>query len=262
MKLFYFNGEKSEKERKKDKKSVYFEKERKKDKKSGVFLFEFKNGKKDEEELSKSDTCLLRWELSTRCGFPIKKKEKKNFVLSIFFCLKDLRIQNPADAHGPFGSLPVLHDGNLILGQAPVIASYLAAKFKLVDPTNIVLVHQLDSAAWAAEDLRILYFKNFSGSDEDKKKNQAEFPSKFSTRWFPNFGKLLHNGPYLYAQPHPTHADFAVFDIVNTIVENPLFGDAGKKALSDDAALHAWYGRVSELPAIKGWIAKRPASSF
>ena len=66
----------------------------------------------------------------------------------------------------------------------------------------------------------------------------------------------------MYKQPHATHADFAVFDVINTAVHNPLYAEHAKKALEEHPDLNAWYHRVADLPAIKAWTAKRPESSF
>jgi glutathione S-transferase len=127
---------------------------------------------------------------------------------------------------------------------------------------NIVLSSQLDSIAWGAEDLRILFFKTAFGSDEDKKKNSAEFPAKVADRWFPNFNKLVGSGPFFLGQAHATHADFAVFDIIWTILSHPVFGESSKKALQANPALNAWYDRINALPAVHSWIEKRPATNF
>lgn len=168
---------------------------------------------------------------------------------------EDLRVGNPADGQGDFGSMPVLHDGDFRLAQAPVIGAYLARKLKLVDASNLQVAAKLDSIAWAAEDLRMLYFKNAGGSDADKQ----GLLEKINNRWLPNFEKALAGGPYFAGQNHATHADYAIFDVLSTIAAHPSFAAF---ELGKHANLQKHYTTISQVPAIADWIKSRPASNF
>jgi glutathione S-transferase len=117
----------------------------------------------------------------------------------------------------PFGSVPVLEEGDFRLAQAPVILSYLARKHGIApsDPQAAALA---DSIAWGAEDLRTHYFKLFG---EEGAQRQAEFVrGPWRERWLPAFTALLErNGGGTFVGPAVTHADLAVWDALDACLQ-------------------------------------------
>jgi len=177
---------------------------------------------------------------------------------------EDNRLDGPgfgafkATGKADFGFMPVLEDGDLTLSEGPVVLGYLARKYKLVDPTNIKLAAKLDSIAVAAEDIRLAWFKVAQGKDEEK----AEFVQKTLVgRWYPNLEKLLHGGTFFNNSPHATHADYAIFDVLNALAQ-PGKAPAAITELKGFPGLNKFYTSFGERPGIAEWLAKRPASPF
>lgn len=125
----------------------------------------------------------------------------------------ELRAQGPSVL--PFGSVPVLEDGELRLAQGPVILSYLARKHGIA-PTDLALAAKADSIAWAAEDLRMKYFGLF-GSESARK--QAEFVNgPWTERWLPTLSGLLEldGDRGFFVGGALGHADIAVWDVLDS----------------------------------------------
>lgn len=118
-----------------------------------------------------------------------------------------------------FGSLPMLEDGTFHLCQGPAILSYLARKHDIT-PSDPQLSAKADSIAWGAEDLRMRYFKLFG--DDGPKKQQEFVEADWTTRWLPNLdGLLTLNGESgFFVGDRLTHADIAVWDVLDAIVSN------------------------------------------
>jgi len=163
-----------------------------------------------------------------------------------------LRLKKQGAATLPFGSLPMLEDGDFRLCQGPVILSYLARRHD-VAPTDVRLSAKADAIAWGAEDLRMRYFKLFGS---DKEKTRTEFVSgEWQSRWLPNLNELLEvNGDAgHFVGERLTHADIAVWDVVNAIVDN-----IQEASLDGHAALAAFYESVRERPDVAAYLASRP----
>ncbi len=164
-----------------------------------------------------------------------------------------LRLKKQGAAMLPFGSLPLLEDGDFRLCQGPVILSYLAHRHD-VAPTDVRLSAKADAIAWGAEDLRMRYFKLF-GNDKDKMR--ADFVNgDWQSRWLPNLNELLqiNGGTSHFVGERLTHADIAVWDVVNAILEN-----IQEASLDDHAAVASFYASVRERPEVAAYIASRPA---
>ncbi len=140
---------------------------------------------------------------------------------------------------------------------------YLARKYKLVDPTNLAHTAKLDSICLAAEDLRLAWFKlPTQGTDAEKAAARQEFVEKTIVgRWWPNLEKLLQGGHFFAGSPHPTHADYAIFDVLSALSIPGKLPEAIEH-LSKFPALNAFYNSFNARPEIAAWIAKRPASPF
>jgi glutathione S-transferase len=150
-----------------------------------------------------------------------------------------------------FGSLPMLEDGDFRLCQGPVILSYLASRHDAA-PSDPRLSAKADAIAWGAEDLRTRYFKLFG---EDRDKARADFVNgEWQSRWLPNLEELLgiNGGTGYFVGDRLTHADIAVWDILNAILEY-----IPGTSLDDHAALTAFYASVRERPEVAAYIASR-----
>ena len=152
----------------------------------------------------------------------------------------------------PFGSMPMLEDGDFRLAQGPVIMSYLAKKHGMA-PADPQVAAWADAVAWAAEDLRKRYNTLFGKNPTSE---PAEFAQKvWRDRWLPTFEALLaQNGDNgHFAGKTLTHADIAVWDIVDACihyVDGCTLDGAPKVA--------AFYDAVAKLPAVAGYVAARP----
>jgi len=163
-----------------------------------------------------------------------------------------LRLKKQGAAMLPFGSLPLLEDGDFRLCQGPVILSYLAHRHDVV-PTDGRLSAQADAIAWGAEDLRMRYFKLFGN---DKEKMRADFLNgDWQSRWLPNLNELLRlNGDTgHFVGEQLTHADIAVWDVVNAILEN-----LPEANLHGHAALATFYESVRQRPEVAAYLTSRP----
>ena len=157
-----------------------------------------------------------------------------------------LKKQGPATL--AFGSMPMLEDGAFRLCQGPVILSYLAAKHDAA-PTDPQLSAMADAIAWGAEDLRMRYFKLFGDEAEAK---QAEFVAgEWQQRWLPNLDGLLGlNGtPRLFVGERLSHADIAVWDVLDAILSN--IESANFEGFSH---LQSFYDAFRSRPAVAAYV--------
>lgn len=157
-----------------------------------------------------------------------------------------MREQGPAML--AFGSLPMLEDDTFRLCQGPVILSYLARKHGIA-PTDLQMSATADAIAWGAEDLRSQYFKLF-GDDADAKR--ASFvDGEWQTRWLPHLDGLLaaNSSPGIFVGDRLTHADIAVWDVLDAILSNI-------EAASLDGVPHLqdFYAAIRNRPEVVAYI--------
>ena len=163
----------------------------------------------------------------------------------------ELKKQGPSTLY--FGSLPMLEDGDFRLCQGPVILSYLARQHGAA-PNDSQLGAKADAIAWGAEDLRTRYFKLLG---DDGEKAQSEFVAgDWKTRWLPSLNGLLelngNSGHFVGDQL--THADLAVWDVLDAILEN-----IQSASLDNYSGLQAFYDSVRSRPAVAAYVESRTA---
>ena len=163
----------------------------------------------------------------------------------------ELKKQGPSTLY--FGSLPMLEDGDFRLCQGPVILSYLARQHGAA-PNDSQLGAKADAIAWGAEDLRTRYFKLLG---DDGEKAQSEFVAgDWKTRWLPSLNGLLelngNSGHFVGDQL--THADLAVWDVLDAILEN-----IQSASLDSYSGLQAFYDSVRSRPAVAAYVESRTA---
>ncbi len=146
----------------------------------------------------------------------------------------------------PFGSIPLLEDGDFKLVQGPVILGYLARKHGLLPDDSRVRAHA-DAIALGAEDLRMDYFRLLGRSAE---KQQAFLTGKFRRRWLPRLESLLIlNDARCFVGNGFTHADVAVWDALDAIVTWIPGAE-----LSAFSTLAAFYARFADEPRIATYL--------
>lgn len=170
---------------------------------------------------------------------PVKREE-----------LLELKKQGPRVL--PFGSLPVLQDGEFRLAQGPIILSYLARKHGIA-PTDPQEAARADSIALGAEDLRTKFFALLGEGAAEK---QATFlATEWKTRWLPSLeGLLAQNASNdFFVGDHLTHADIAVWDAVDGVLTR-----MPKASLEGFPGLQRFCKQIQTLPALANYLAKRP----
>ncbi len=158
----------------------------------------------------------------------------------------ELQKQGPSMLY--FGSLPMLEDGEFRLCQGPAILSYLARKHDAA-PNDPQLSAKADAIAWGAEDLRMRYFKLF-GNDSEKTRGEL-VAGDWKTRWLPSLNGLLElNGNTdHFVGDQLTHADIAVWDILDAIL-----GNIQSASLDDFSRLQAFYDTLRSRPAVAAYV--------
>lgn len=114
-----------------------------------------------------------------------------------------------------FGTVPMLEDGDFRLVQGPVILSYLARRHGIA-PARLEDAARADAIAWGAEDLRIEYFDVWR--DDTDARQASLVRGHWSDRYLPGFDDLLaQNGTGFFVGDSLTHADIAVWDILDSM---------------------------------------------
>jgi len=146
----------------------------------------------------------------------------------------------------PFGSVPLLEDGDFTLVQGPVILGYLARKHGL-GADDLRLRARADAIALGAEDLRMDYFRLLGRPAE---KQQAFLTGKFRRRWLPRLeGLLVLNDSHCFIGDGFTHADVAVWDALDAIVTWIPGAE-----LSAFSRVTAFYTRFADEPRIAAYL--------
>jgi len=166
----------------------------------------------------------------------------------------------PEIKHLPFGTIPLLQDGEFSLSDSGAILYYLGAKTGLVPSTRedqakaVMLTN-------AAEDLRRKCFELFFMSLPSLQKSSAspeafaaskesllsEFRSVVLSRWFSNFDRLLtqnNGGKAFFLGDKLTYADIAIFDVLD-MIEAAIPG-----ALATTSVLSEFVKRMNARPKI------------
>ena len=164
--------------------------------------------------------------------------------------IMNLRARGPTAM--PFGSLPILVDGDLILAQGPVIIAYLARVHGRY-PDDLEQGARADALAWSAEDLRMKYYGVFG---TDNAGGRPQFVADvWLGRWLPNFAGLLdlNANSDFFVGTKLTHADIAVWDVLDAVQTN-IEG----ATLDGFERLRIWFESVRQRPRLATYLANRP----
>lgn len=149
--------------------------------------------------------------------------------------------KSPLIELNPFGEIPILVDGDLILRDSQAILVYLARKFSKDDwlPTDATQMAQVMEWLMVAE------------SEVARGPNDARLHDKFgydldhslaiskSTRILDLLEKHLEGKQWLVGD-HATIADIACFPYL-------ALGHEGRAAIGDRANINAWVGRIKAM---------------
>ncbi|KAM7435007.1 hypothetical protein ABFA07_015001 [Porites harrisoni] len=169
-----------------------------------------------------------------------------------------------ASGRPPLGQMPFLvaPEGK-ILGQSGAIMKYICRKAGLC-PEDSFDEALADMIHDATDDLRNAVIKFFFEKDEAKKAglekeyNETTLPARLEK--FEALLKSRDEGKGFFLGDKLTYADISFFDFFNGYIAGgqPTI----PKELQKFPLLAEHYNRVLNVPEIKTWIAKRPASFF
>lgn len=171
-----------------------------------------------------------------------------------------------------FGSVPLLEEGKFSLVQGSSIMSYLAKKHGAY-PSNPKEGKYADSIVMGCEDLRMkmfeLPFTKAKASKDGKSEAEVADIDKaiasaktfvhdlWNGRWGPNLERILKNGGSGFVIGKSlTHADVALFDVVDSIVNNlgPHFPGVDEKVFPH---LAKFMHEMRSRPNIKKYVESR-----
>ena len=151
----------------------------------------------------------------------------------------------------PFGSVPMLEDGEFRLVEGPAIMTYLGRKHGLT-PGDLESAARVDAIVLGAEDMRMAYFRQL-GDDERAGARRARFvEGDWPERWLRAWdGLLTLNGDNGFlVGDSVTPADLAVFDALDAIVT--WVDGAGFGAFE---RVGSFYRSILARPAIAAYVA-------
>jgi len=116
----------------------------------------------------------------------------------------------------PFGSLPVLEDGDFKLAQGPACVIY-AAKLLNQWPTNIRDDAYATSLLLASEDVRLKTIPIWFMKDGEEKTKKLQETVAWDEAWLHHVGKLLGDKHH-FVGDKVTGADLVVFDAIHSFI--------------------------------------------
>jgi len=155
----------------------------------------------------------------------------------------------------PYGQLPVLCDDGVEIAQSMTIARYCAAKYGLAG-SNALENAQMDEVVDALSEATEKQYNAFLFEKDEAKK--AELQKKFNEEVLPNLFKALEKrlgergGEYMAANKL-SWADIILYHFAAELPD--------KEVIKGYSKLDALFNKVAELPKIKSWVARRPASA-
>jgi len=173
---------------------------------------------------------------------------------------EDNRIEREAwpeqKSNTPWGSLPVLHEGDKVLAQSQSIQRYLGKKYNLAGDSDFEAA-KCDEMVEAMTDVRTAYFKAFMETDEAKK---AEGLKIHKTETFPKYLQkcndiLQKNGTYFVGK-RLSYADLNIASYLQ------IFSESLEGLLTAFPLVKAHQDTVFNTAGIKEWIAKRPKTQW
>ncbi|EGG19016.1 hypothetical protein DFA_02259 [Cavenderia fasciculata] len=168
---------------------------------------------------------------------------------------KDVRVENIDDAlraRLPFGQIPFFEDNEIELAQSGSIIRYVAQKYKIAGDNNVDIAHG-DAIIESIWDVLTPYWQT-KDNEEKFNKYKTETIPKFLTRWEE---LLLKNGGKQFVGKSLTSADIAVFHAIDHL----NFLKVYQLETTKYPTLSALYTTVSEVPALKTYLAARATDS-
>lgn len=155
----------------------------------------------------------------------------------------------------PYGQLPVLCDDGVEIAQSMTIARYCAAKHGLAG-SNALENAQMDEVVDGISEATEKQYNAFLFEKDEAKK--AELQKKFNEDVLPTLFKNLEKrlgergGEYMAANK----LSWADIILYNFAAELP-----DKEVIKGYSQLDALFNKVANLPKIKSWVERRPASA-
>jgi glutathione S-transferase len=155
----------------------------------------------------------------------------------------------------PYGQLPVLCDDGVEIAQSMTIARYCAAKHGLAG-SNALENAQMDEVVDGISEATEKQYNAFLFEKDEAKK--AELQKKFNEDVLPTLFKNLEKrlgergGEYMAANK----LSWADMILYNFAAELP-----DKEVIKGYSQLDALFNKVANLPKIKSWVERRPASA-
>jgi len=157
----------------------------------------------------------------------------------------------------PWGSLPVLQEGDKVLAQSTTILRYLARKFNLIGSDEFEAA-KCDELADAMTDYRQAFFKPIFEKDEAKKEELTNtLKNETTPKYLSKFDAILKsNGTGFFVGKNVTHADL----YIATFLE--IFSEGQPGLLDSYENVKAHQQKIFNLDGIKEWVSKRPKTEF
>lgn len=153
----------------------------------------------------------------------------------------------------PFGSMPVLEDGDFVLAQGPAIVQYVAQKYNIW-PSDPKLSALSLSLILAVEDARIIAGPlGFIKDEEEKKKKLKEVVEKLTSQWQKSFSKILGDKKF-FTGDSISAADLVFYETAS--------GLAKRIGLKYEENLQGLLDRVANHDKIKSHYEKHPITTF
>jgi len=155
----------------------------------------------------------------------------------------------------PYGQLPVLCDDGVEIAQSMTIARYCAAKHGLAG-SNALENAQMDEVVDGISEATEKQYNAFLFEKDEAKK--AELQKKFNEDVLPTLFKNLEKrlgergGEYMAANKL-SWADIILYHFAAELPD--------KEVIKGYSQLDALFNKVANLPKIKSWVERRPASA-
>jgi len=152
----------------------------------------------------------------------------------------------------PFGQMPLLNFKGTQLCQSMTIARFLAEEYGLAGTDNVSKA-QANEAVDAIIDMGMSGIPGLFAQGDDRAKIVAEFAPKADKGLQQLEARLASRGGQFFAGNKLTWADLMLFNMIDIL--SPL----GAIKMENYPKLNNLRMRVSELPNIKAYVARRPA---
>lgn len=175
----------------------------------------------------------------------------------------------PLKATTPFGQLPVITVDGIELAQSCTIIRYLARKFDLAGDGEEGFAYADMMNEHVQDYIKEFVLARFPKSPEHKQEQCEKIVQKFLPNWLACAEKMLKKrGGEWFSSNRLTYGDLAMHHALFWLTWKEERGFEGVtgcderfKMLANYPLLKAHYERVSNIPAIKAYIASRPTAA-